>query len=199
MILPENIVFTHANMGCSHVLDITKTPNHGLSVGILEYVNGRIGLITDGGQFLSSCSAIIFINNTLRGVALYHYPANDLKTGSDDPGHDSRTVIKELLETVHPDEIYIYTGYLTSCNKRHFIDDQENIKNALNLLKDETKMTYSVKSCFVTSGTAFVYYNGLKIITGTSGHEGKLYSYDYIPKLGCGDRDNTTRASLELI
>lgn len=199
MILSEKIVFTHIDMGCWHVMDFTKKTNLGMSVGIIEYVDGHIGLITDGGQFLSSCSAIIFINNTASKVALYHYPANDLKTGSDDPRHDSRTVIKELLETVHPDEIYIYTGYLTSCNKRHFIDDQENIKNALNLLKDETKMTYSVKSCFVTSGTAFVYYDGLKIITGTSGHEGKLYSYDYIPKSGCGDRDNTTRASLELI
>lgn len=74
MILTEDIVFTHTDMGCSHVLDFTKTPNLGLSVGILKYLNGHIDVITDGKQLLSSCSAIVFINNTARTVALYHYP-----------------------------------------------------------------------------------------------------------------------------
>lgn len=198
MILPENIVFTHADMGCSHVLDFTKTPNLGLSVGILKYVNGRIDLITDGEQLLSSCSAIIFINNTARTVALYHYPANNLKTGSDDPGQDSRTVIRGLLETVHPDEIYIYTGYERGCKKESFVRDQSSIIEALNSFGKERNMLYSVRSCFVTSGTAFVCCNGPEIITGTSGHMGKLYSYCDMPESGCDDIENETRASLKL-
>lgn len=189
------ITFTHIAMEKTDEMIFDEKSCKGLSVGIkrasLESRDTR--LIDEPRQLLQSCSAIIFINNTDKRVALYHYPAGRLK--KPECASKQEEIINKLLGDINPDEIHIYTGYqLDYCLPQSFIEDQKRIEATLKKLLGSKDC--EIKSCFVSSGTAYVFYDNSdsRIIAGTSGCGGELFPYDQIPASDCMNINHKTRA-----
>lgn len=193
----SNDLFDHVKMEEFKIADFIENSERKLSVGLQGAINGdnTANLIDNMNETLMTCSAIILIDNTQKRAILYHYPAcylcNEIKEVKE------KSKILGLFNQLRGvDCVYIYTGCPRGCNTVSIQNDQQKIiKTIQDRMKDRK---YEIKCCFVASGTAYVYYDGANIITGTTGQFGKLYSYDRIPKTGCTSLDNTARASIYL-